>query len=472
VKKADPSRAERPGVRRSSGAFERPPACEKLQRAGALQDAGASSLPPIWKWTRLKFVAGIGNGSTPDRNNAKYWCSEGFPWLNSSVVNVTEVSEASDYVSELALKECHLPVLDPLTVLVGLTGQGKTRGSATLLTVAATINQHLAFVAPTKEKSDARYLRWLLVSKYHPLREQSSDGGSTKGALTCEDLKELTIPLPPLPTQRAIAGYLDRETKRLDELVRAKEGLLELVAEKRRALITRAVTRGLNPKSPLRDSGIPWLGLIPAHWEVSRLRWLINGIEQGWSPQADLVEAEENQWGVIKLSAVKRGEFVANENKALPPNCEVPGHLELKRGDFLLTRANTPSLVGDVCVVGQTRSKLIFSDLILRLQLDTAKVLPDYLKLLLQCPAGRSQIEMDARGSSLSMVKISQEHVPNWLSPVPPLAEQRAIVAHIATETSKLDALRASAERTIRLLKERRSALISAAVTGKIAISE
>ena len=90
----------------------------------------------------------------------------------------------------------------------------------------------------------------------------------------------MTLPVPPLPQQRAIADYLDRETARLDALVAAKERVLGLLAEKRRALITRAVTRGLDPRAPLRDSGIPWLGEIPAHWETERSRWLFRERDQ------------------------------------------------------------------------------------------------------------------------------------------------------------------------------------------------
>lgn len=288
--------------------------------------------------------------------------------------------------------------------------------------------------------------------------------------LSADAISQLRVPIPPIKTQRAIAAYLARETGRIDGLIRAKEGLLGLLAEKRRALIARAVTRGLDPAAPLRDSGIPWLGAVPEHWEVKRLKWLLKAIEQGWSPQADTVEADDENWAVIKLSAIKQGKFFPRENKALPISYDIPFSLELRSGDFLITRSNTPSLVGDVCVVEETRPKLIFSDLVFRLQFDQGKIDPVFLKLILTTPIGRIQIEGDARGSSMSMVKISQEHVPNWRVPVPPLAEQRAIVAHVAAETAKLDALRASAERTIALLKERRAALISAAVTGRIEI--
>jgi type I restriction enzyme, S subunit len=124
--------------------------------------------------------------------------------------------------------------------------------------------------------------------------------------------------------------------------------------------------------------------------------------------------------------------------------------------------------VGDVYFVTQVRPLLMLCDLIYRLRLLNDRLDGQYLSHFFTSPMGREQIESDARGTSNSMVKISQEHIKNWWLPLPPIDEQRAIVAHIALATAKLDALRATTERTIALLKERRAALIAAAVTGKL----
>src|SRR5205807_3687986 len=109
--------------------------------------------------------------------------------------------------------------------------------------------------------------------------------GVSYPAINASDLGDIRIRLPSLETQRRIADYLDREMARIDSLIAAKEHLLELLAEKRRALITHAVTRGLNPAAPLRDSGLPWLGSIPEHCEVERLKFSLSLVEQGLSAQ-------------------------------------------------------------------------------------------------------------------------------------------------------------------------------------------
>ena len=278
----------------------------------------------------------------------------------------------------------------------------------------------------------------------------------------------MRLPVPPLPQKRAIADYLDRETSRLDALVAAKERVLGLPAEKRRTLITRAVTRGLDPNAPHRDSGIPWLGEIPAQRKVVRLRFLVSGIEQGWSPEASMVQPSAGEWGVLKLNAVNRGRFDDKAAKSLLPDAKPRSSLEVRPGDVLVTRSNTPSLVGDTCFVETTRPRLMLSDIIYRLVVRTDVIDGRYLASFLVLPVGRVAIENDARGTSASMVKISQEHVKNWWIPVPSITEQRSTIAALACQTQVIDKARAVIERTIALINERRSVLIAAAVAGRI----
>ncbi|WP_193197508.1 hypothetical protein [Nostoc sp. MG11] len=198
--------------------------------------------------------------------------------------------------------------------------------------------------------------------------------GSTYEAVASEDVANLLILFPRLDNQIAIANYLDHETAKIDTLISAKERLLDLLTEKRRALITHAVTRGLNHNSPKTDSGVILFGKIPGHWKISRLRWFVKTLEQGWSPQAEERVIAEEQWGVLKLNAVKEGQFDDSKAKALSEFLDIPIDLEIRPGDFLVTRGNTPELVGYVCYVSKTRPNLILSDLIYRLRLDESKL--------------------------------------------------------------------------------------------------
>jgi type I restriction enzyme S subunit len=162
--------------------------------------------------------------------------------LNSSVVNESRVTRAEQFVTAVALRECHLPVVAPGSLLIGLTGQGKTRGMATILDIEATVNQHVAYVTPDRSTWLPEYLLWSLRASYEGLRRLSEENGSTKGGLTCEALKQFRLAIPPLDEQRRIAVHLDQQTAKIDLLVAETERFIELSKERRAALITAAVT--------------------------------------------------------------------------------------------------------------------------------------------------------------------------------------------------------------------------------------
>ncbi len=327
---------------------------------------------------------------------------------------------------------------------------------------------HLALLRPRKGAMHGAFLLRCLQAKPVRVQLELAADGVTRFGIPKADIGAMLLPVPPISRQCAIADYLDRETARIDALIAAKERVLALLAEKRRALITRAVTHGLDARAPLRDSGFPWLGEIPARWGVTRLRFLIHRIEQGWSPQAENRVPADEEWGVLKLSAVARGHLDDSAAKALPADVPPQPALEVRAGDFLVTRSNTPSLVGDVCFVERTRPRLMLCDLIYRLALRKNLVDGRFLAYFLSLPIGRRQVERDARGTSASMVKISQEHIKDWLIPLPPIDEQKTIIKQVARELTPYQRVIGATEHTIALLRERRSALIASAVTGQI----
>ena len=209
-------------------------------------------IPEHWDIKPVKFVARIGNGSTPSRDNPNYWEEGDYPWLNSSVVNQETITEAEEFVTTIALRECHLPRIAPPAVLIGITGQGRTRGMASMLLFEATINQHVAYLKPHPSRAEVGFLRRVFDMVYLFLRSESDGGGSTKGAITCEQIANLKIPIPPLPEQAAIAAYLDLETAKLDALVGKVEEAVERLQEYRTALITAAVTGKIDVRTAKR----------------------------------------------------------------------------------------------------------------------------------------------------------------------------------------------------------------------------
>lgn len=199
-------------------------------------------IPAHWTAPQVGWHTSIGNGATPARENQNYWADGTIPWLNSGHVNRDRITDADQFVTETAVLECHLPMVPEGSVLVGLTGQGKTRGMASLLTVPSTINQHIAYLTPASPQLDALYLVYSIRSAYDHLRELSEENGSTKGGLTCAALRKLRIPLPPLTEQHAIAEFLAIQCAKIDALIAKSTKMIEVLREYRSALITDAVT--------------------------------------------------------------------------------------------------------------------------------------------------------------------------------------------------------------------------------------
>ncbi len=259
--------------------------------------------------------------------------------------------------------------------------------------------------------------------------------------------------VPPIPEQLRIAAYLDRETVKIDALIAAKERLLGLLAEKRRELITHAVTRGLNPKASLRDSGIPWLGKIPAHWETERTKWLFIEREERSVTGEEEMLTVSHITGVTPRSEKNVNMFEAESNE---------GYKICYAGDLVIN-----TLWAWMGAMGVSPMHGIVSPAY-HIYTPCERLDPAYVDALVRIPVFAQEVIRFSKGVWSSRLRLYPEGLYEIYLPVPPRDEQCAIVAHIATETAKLDALRTAAERTIALLKERRSALISAAVTGKI----
>ena len=210
-----------------------------------LRDSGISwlgEIPAHWEIWKVGHIAKVGNGSTPSRSNAEYWSEGRIPWLNSSVVNRPEVTHADQFVTELATQECHLPQVKRGSVLMAITGQGKTRGRAAVLSFDATINQHLAFIHPKQSRLLPWFLKWTLFAAYDFLRSISDDAGGTKGALTCEEVANLRVPVPPVREQAGILENIATSVERLDSLRAVAKNTISLIKERRSALISAAVT--------------------------------------------------------------------------------------------------------------------------------------------------------------------------------------------------------------------------------------
>ena len=325
---------------------------------------------------------------------------------------------------------------------------------------------------------DAGFLYRAMQSGAVNRQLQTSASGVTRYGLPNAAVGDALLPLPPLDEQRAIAAFLDRETERIDALVAKKRLLIERLEEYRSALITRTVTRGLPPEaaraagldpSPrLKPSGVEWLGEVPEHWEVQRLRDC-GRIQTG--PFGSQLHADEYISGgtpIINPANIAQGRLVPDDEGTITPAkaSELVRHA-FRAGDIAFGRrgemarvalvlpSDLPALCGTGC---------------LRVDPDRQRVEPSFLLLALGLEALRDWLELVAVGSTLA--NLNEQIVGRIPVVLPPLGEQGAIVAFLERETERVTELVGHTEAAIERLQEYRTALITAAVTGKIDVRE
>jgi type I restriction enzyme, S subunit len=327
-------------------------------------------------------------------------------------------------------------------------------------------------VRPIRDSDAPRFLYYLLYAAAHRGVFEAEGNRSTIVHLTAEKLRHHRFPFPDLAEQRRIVALLNEETAKIDALIEKKRQLVGLIEEKRAALLSHAVSKGLDPDAPMKDSRVEWLGQVPAHWEVKRLKFCLRRIEQGWCPPSETRPAEPGEWAILKAGAANGGTFRPEEHKALVPNVQPLIEYAIRAGDFIVSRANTRELLGSAALVQQDYPYLLLCDKLYRLKLLACSISPHFLVRLLASRYARFQLEREATGASDSMQNIQQGTLRELVVACPPVFEQRAIIEHLDREAAQLDALAAKIRRHVELLDEYRTALISAAVTGKIDVRE
>ena len=266
--------------------------------------------------------------------------------------------------------------------------------------------------------------------------------------------------LPPLPEQRSIATFLDRETTKIDELIAEQQRLIDLLKEKRQAVISHAVTKGLNPDAPMKDSAIEWLGEVPEGWDVVHLRRAISASDYGISDSLDSV----GEIPVLRMGNILSGNIVLDDLKYID---KVDEELLLTSGDVLFNRTNSLDLIGKVGVFRSEQfDRITFASYLVRLRFRSVDV-PEYMSYLLNTNAVLGEARSYAL-VSIGQCNLNPTRYAYIRISLPPPEEQQEIVNFLDRATTEIDELIAEAQHAIALLQERRTALISAAVTGKI----
>ncbi len=333
----------------------------------------------------------------------------------------------------------------------------------------ACLNSHLLLFRPIAvDGADAyspKFAFYFMQTGYFQEHIKVNGTGATFLGISQDAIGRYEINLPPLPEQLHIAAFLDRETAKIDALVAEQQRLIELLKEKRQAVISHAVTKGLNPAAPMKDSGIEWLGEVPAHWGVKPLCRFPCLVQAG--PFGSQLHAEEYVSGGIPLvnpTNMVGGLIVPNEEvTVLPEVLERLPHQVLRAGDVVFSRRGE---LGRCALVTDAESGWLCGTGSMILRLDQGDFNPEYLSLYLSLGVLKQYFESLSIGAIMDSLSSSTLLALSML--VPPVQEQNRIVTFLEGRKESLDTLTAEAQRAIDLLQERRTALISAAVTGQI----
>lgn len=301
--------------------------------------------------------------------------------------------------------------------------------------------------------------RWLLTQEVTQQIEAGCDGAKMPRA-DWEHVGSIPMPLPPASEQTAIAAALDRETARIDALIAKKTRFIELLKEKRQALITHAVTKGLDPNVKMKDSGIKWIGEVPEHWEVKRIAFVFAEAIRPGDPALPVLSISIHD-GITdeEVSQDDRDRRVwlsedRTKYKRVEPGDIAYNMMRAWQGGF--GAVTVPGLVSPAYVVAAPIKPVETS----------------YIECLLRSPMAIEEMRRYSRGIADFRMRLYWDEFRNLSICLPPLSEQRAILDHIAASSKRFDAIMAATEQSASLLKERRSALITAAVTGQIDLRE
>ncbi len=315
---------------------------------------------------------------------------------------------------------------------------------------------------PSLKLVDLSYLVWVINCDHVRINAELVATGTTRIRINLGELKKLKIPYPPYIEQKAIANFLDHEITKIDTLIEKQQQLIKLLKEKRQAVISYAVTKGLNPDAPMRDSGVEWLGEVPEHWDICFIKYKCQEITDG-AHVSPITEDGERYF--VSITDIKNG--VINFDGALLTSQASFEYL-IKTGcmpfagDILFSKDGT---IGQTAITPEGIEFVVASSLII-IRPNQKKVISQYLDFLLQSDVVVEQVESFVKGAALR--RISIQNLLKVGGAFPPVPEQMEICLYLTKSLERYDELESRANDLIKLQQERRTALISAAVTGKI----
>ena len=421
--------------------------------------AWLGGIPADWSLRKLAHSFRIiGSGTTPKSDVLAYYEDGDIAWLNTGDLNDGELYECEKRITKAAhVEHSSLKTYPQGSVVIAM--YGATIGKLAILRFPTTVNQACCVFSDSTSIQNRFLFYWFLALRQE-IVGMATGGGQPN--ISQDILSSLRIGCPTIPEQEVISVFLEQETAKIDTLIAKQEKLIELLKEKRQAVISHAVTKGLDPTVPMKLSGVEWLGDVPEHWTATALKrfWRVTDckhvtvtfLDEGF-PVASIAEIRNNRFDLTKAKFTSWEEFTFLRSGRIPQK----GHLIFCRNASVGTVGYVDTdaafcLGQDVCLISSNWS--------------------DNKYLYYQFLSSSLTNQLNALLVGSTFKRINVEEICNFVVAVPPIEEQIQIARHLDEITAKIDGLIEKAERAIELQKEHRTALISAAVTGKIDVRE
>lgn len=399
-------------------------------------------VPEHWEVKKLSYwISRYGSGTTPSLES--HYSEEGIPWVTTGELRENVILSTVRSVTNIAVENISALTIHPKGSLL-IAMYGATVGRVAVLGVHATLNQACFAIHPNAALT-IEFLNYWFQGFRKDLIALATGAGQPN--VSADKILSLLIPAPVFIEQTTIANFLDRETARIDTLIAKQQRMIELLKEKRQAVISHAVTKGLDPTVKMKESGVEWLGEIPEHWEAKRLKYNL-------SLQTE--KAGINGQQVIALENIE-----SRSGRYIPTDSEYSGEdVAFVAGDILFGKLRPYLAKVYLC----ESEGIAFGDLLTFRPVSEFNSRFAFYSMLSE--AFIKTVDSSTYGTK--MPRASAEFINEMPLATPPLSEQLEIAKHLDSQTSKFDSLIEKANQAIELLKERRTALISATVTGKI----
>lgn len=416
-------------------------------------------IPEHWEVKKITHLfSKVGSGTTPTAGLAQYYENGSINFLQTGDLNDNLITNTSKKITENALKDCSSLKIYPKGSLV-IAMYGATIGKLGILDIETTTNQACCVLGDNKSNVEIKYIFYWFSFAKKQIISMSYGGGQPN--ISQDLIKSLRLNFPPIHEQEAIANFLDDKTAKIDALVHTKEQQIEKLKELRQAKIHQAVTKGLDAHAPAKDSGIEWIGQIPEHWEVKRLKNVGNAIiGLTYSPN-DLCDSNQGTL-VLRSSNLQNNGIEYNDNVFV--KTKIPEKLKLILDDIVIcSRNGSRELIGKCGIVKNEDLGNTFGAFTTVFRSNINK----FLFQILSSGIFKSYSGMFLT-STINQLTIS--NLNSFEVPIPPIQEQEAIVAYLDEVTGKIDQAITQKQVQITKLKEYKQSLINDVVTGKVKV--